>query len=781
MSDIMNQNEDKREEQPVIEKKKRNYVPILSLVIAILSVVLVAVTISYKTKLDALSAAKAEAITEQPSEKLEENQDEVDDNSEEEMETEEVIEDIDYAAAERPSFLSDSITLKKSDVVANTETYSVEPDLSNVYNKDLYWFDEDKLELLSKNLFYVNKPYGYYEFFEVYETNRYDFQSSFVTVDSLMHTYHLFFSHLMKNLEKSHMTELTKDMSIKLFNSSLKQLEALKGTEWEKAVSRNAQYFAIALALQGVNYSDYAKLDNDLIKVVEEELSKINAADGVDRCLITDGYEDYSQYIPRGYYEGDDALEQYFKTMMWYGRIQLNADSEDMIRSSILMNVALQDGGIEEWKDIYDVTAFFCGTSDDLGYYEYYPLIQAAYGKKQIEVNDLLDNTKAFKSFCSEVETLRLPEINSIPVEMFEDNVIPGFRLMGQRFTLDAAIFQNLIYRNVEKNSDGKLRMLPDVLDVCSALGSDTAYDLLKEQGDTDYKNYVENMDKLRSDLDKDKATDKLGTNLYGNWLNTLRPLLDRKGKGYPVFMQSDEWAKKDLETFAGSYTELKHDTVLYAKQSMAEMGSGEIPEYDDRGYVQPEPEVYARFMYLADATRAGLSDRNMISAKDEENLVKLSKLADSLFTISEKELRDEVLSDEEYDLIREYGGTLEHFWYDVMSADVADDDMINTEKYQAALVVDVATDPNGAVLEMATGQPCDIYVIVKVDGLVKIAHGSVYSFYQFPWAISDRLTDSKWRYNMGFEPGEDGFFNFEGKKQESPWWTKSYTYTYEY
>jgi len=383
----------------------------------------------------------------------------------------------------------------------------------------------------------------------------------------------------------------------------------------------------------------------------------------------------------------------------------------------------------------------------------------------------------------AEVKSLKLPEINSIPIKDGEDNTIQGFRLMGQRFTIDAMIMQNLIYQNVKENGNGDRRMLPDVLDVTAALGSDISMDILKEQGDMDYKGYSENLERLRADLSKDSTEEYFSTSLYGNWLNTLRPLLTKKGEGYPTFMQSDEWAKKDVECFAGSFTELKHDTILYAKQCMAEMGDGEIPVFDDRGYVQPEPMVYARFKYMADGTREGLSERGRLNSADEENLKKLSELADSLKVISEKELREEVLTDEEYDLIREYGGILEHFWYDVMSADV-DDDVINTEKYQAALIVDVATDPNGEVLEMATGQPNAIYVIVNVDGLIKIARGTVYSFYQFPWPISDRLTDSKWREMMAYEPGEDGFFrdNWKnGDPVDRPAWAESYRHKYVY
>jgi hypothetical protein len=37
--------------------------------------------------------------------------------------------------------------------------------------------------------------------------------------------------------------------------------------------------------------------------------------------------------------------------------------------------------------------------------------------------------------------------------------------------------------------------------------------------------------------------------------------------------MQDPLWKYKDLNTFQGNYTELKHDTLLYVKQAYAEMG----------------------------------------------------------------------------------------------------------------------------------------------------------------------------------------------------------------
>ena len=136
--------------------------------------------------------------------------------------------------------------------------------------------------------------------------------------------------------------------------------------------------------------------------------------------------------------------------------------------------------------------------------------------------------------------------------------------------------------------------------------------------------------------------------------------------------------------------------------------------------------------------------------------------------------MQDEVLSDEEYEFIKSYGGNLEHFWIEAIQKDTG---VEASQELPAAIVVDIATDPNGQILEIATGNPSTIYVAIKVDGKVKIAKGSVYSFYQFPWPIDDRLTDSKWRYMMRFQADENGNWNFDEIPINQPQWTLSYRY----
>lgn len=675
----------------------------------------------------------------------------------------------------RPSLTAAAETVEEPDnVVPSVEPYTVAPDLSNVENLNQYYFTDEMAAKLAQNGFFVGTSAGR-EFFEVYEANRYGQLPNFVTVDSLMHTYHVYFSYLLKDVERAYLSESVLKLSRRMLENSLAQYQQLAGSQWEEAAKRNVAFFTIGAKLQ----DDSVQAETYVADVVQQELGAILQTANISESLITGEYEDYTQYIPRGYYEGDAGLEAYFRAMMWYGRMHFAQDNEEMQRSAVLMTKALTDDAeaYSLWEGIYAVTSFFAGASDDITACDYRQVLDAAYGA-EATVEDLKSNEAAFQDFCTLSASLPDPQINSIPIEEGEENTILGFRFMGQRFSIDAAIMQKLIYSEVGENSAGERRMLPDVLDVPAALGSETALRILEESGATAYEGYSDNLEQFKKGLSKENET-LWSASLYAGWLNTLRPLLEEKGEGYPMFMQSEEWAKKDLECFAGSFTELKHDTVLYSKQVIAEMGGGYNEEIDDRGYVEPEPLVYTRFTNLAKATAQGLKNYGMLSETAEESLGRLAVLAEQLAEISQKELQDETLTEEEYTLIREYGGNIEHFWYEAIQAEGLSE-QINSQEYPAALVVDIATDPNGSVLEAATGNPSTIYVVVKVDGKVKIASGSVYSFYQFAWPMEDRLTDTKWRQMQGIVPNESG--SYENSEQiAQPEWTGSYRCDYGY
>jgi hypothetical protein len=294
-------------------------------------------------------------------------------------------------------------------------------------------------------------------------------------------------------------------------------------------------------------------------------------------------------------------------------------------------------------------------------------------------------------------------------------------------------------------------------------MGSERAYTLLDELGATAYANYPEQMAKMRA-WTGGLSEEEWNETLYNGWLYTLQALLPVPGDGYPQFMRSNAWLDKQLSTSLGSWAELKHDTILYAKQVYAELGGGgdgpPLP-IEAQGYVEPVPEFYARLSALATMTHDGLQSRGLLSERDADSLLRLIQLVDAFQVMAEKELRGEPLDEGELHLIRFYGGELEHL---VMAAsDVEGDDPfampVMEEEPQAAVIADVATapDPDGdgipnpVALEVGVGRIDELYVVVPVirsDGSVylQVAKGGVFAYYEFPWPADDRLTDEKWR-----------------------------------
>ncbi|NLT19957.1 MAG: DUF3160 domain-containing protein [Syntrophomonadaceae bacterium] len=654
---------------------------------------------------------------------------------------------------------------------AKVKPYHVAPDLSNVFNAERFNFSDNARESLAKNGFVVIPAMGH-EFFMTYEINRYDSVPNFITTDAVVHNYHLFYSHLLQNVEQQALIPELKKLNLILLKQAEKDYQELKGTEWENAARRNLAFFTVGSVL----LSPDTKVPSAVKAEVNKEISLIKNHNSLELSpVMTMGTkpdvieglkEDYTQYIPRGHYAKTDELKQYFQSMMWYGRITFRLKDADETRSAILMTLALQNGvGTWEWEKIYSTTSFMVGKSDDIGYNQYAELLKQAYGNNLTAKKIATDNN-GFDKFRQLAKDLEPPVINSIPIfdasiQPNRDKEIAGFRFMGQRYTLDAEIFQHLIYREVLENPAGERRMLPSGLDVPAAMGSGTAETILKEQGAFEFKNYAANMSKMQNYIAR--LTDEWHQNLYWSWLYTLLPLTIDKPAGYPSFMLNEAWKHKELATFLGSWAELKHDTILYTKQNYAEMGGGGMDEIDDRGYVEPNPHLYARLASLTAMTRDGLKMRGLIDQKDIQNMDQLFELVLQLKVISEKELAEEPLTEEEYELIRTFGGQLEHFWFEVHRGDGLQS-RSQISDFPAMLIADVATNPPAEVLEVGTGYVDNIYVVVPIDGTLRIAKGGVYSYYEFPWAATDRLTDRKWQEMI-----------YSDKAPALPQWTTNY------
>jgi hypothetical protein len=642
-----------------------------------------------------------------------------------------------------------TFTMPQVQDAGQVQAPEIAPDLSNVALTVI--LSPEQRERIAQSGFAVS-PGETKEFYEIYERARYDYVPIFVTSDSLLHVYHLLFDKALRRAETESFIPMLARLDWEMLNTSLAQYEDLKGTPWNDAARRNAAYFAVAVKLLDPDWP----IPEGLRDLAEPDLASIDAHQGLDMSAIFPAYEqgeDWSQYVPRGHYTKSPALERYFRAMMWHGRMTFRVKDATETRQAALLTLAFRQTTVDSqpaeaiWSGIYEPTVFFVGRSDDLTPQEYDTALDSAYGQVD-DVQALVDEAK-FAQFQQLAQALRAPEILGMVIHEKETDVdaaTKGLRFMGQRFVPDAFVFRQLIHRNVED------RMLPKALDFFAALGSERALGHLETSGDTAMPNYSQNMEKLRG-IVAGYSDDVWTQNLYWSWIHSMRPLLEPPGAGYPQFMRSEAWLDKQLNTALGSWTELKRDTILYAKQGSAEMGAGALPPptpEPPKGYVEPVPEVYARILALTQMTIEGLDSRGLLPADDKQALEAMARVATQLQTIAEKELRNEAPTEEEYTFIRFYGGEIEKLTF------AADDEGVypgaeapapmGGEELQAAVVADVATDPNGQVLEEGVGRIFEIYAVAPHEGKLVLTKGGVFSHYEFVQPISDRLTDEAWR-----------------------------------
>jgi len=653
------------------------------------------------------------------------------------------------------------------------------PNLEAVANPDaLAWLNAAQQAVLEEQGFFV-VPAGREQIYEIYQSAKEDGRPAFVTTDAVLHSFHILYDYALRMAEMGHFIADLEALNAAMLVAAQEDYASSSGPARE-AARQNVAFFAVATRL----LTPDAEVPAEAGDLVEKELALIEAHSGFSDSPIFGYKEDYSQYVPRGHYTRNEDFERYFKTMMWYGRMSFHLvnlrDPEAArreTRGALLIVRALynaQAGGepaLDVWERIYEPTAFFVGTADDLTVYDYAAVANQVYGG--LPDGATLADEVQLDAFIAAARELRAPAIVGGLVSDQEDpeEVTQGFRFMGQRFIPDSYMFQQLVYDKVKlyrgdgqpftmsPSQVGPIRGFPRGLDIAAVLGSARALEILTAEGDTDYDRYDEQLAKLQGEFAA-LPQGQWNANLYWNWLHTLRPLLEVKGEGYPYFMRSPAWVDKDLNTWLGSWTELRHDTILYAKQSYTILATSAPPEPEaTKGYVEPQPEVYARLAALTVQMEAGLGERGLLNKEMAGKLEDMQELLLALKTISEKELQGEGLTAEEYTLIRNIGDTLEDL---TTFSEEVKGEITSEADERMALIADVHTDPNtNQVLEEGVGDAFPIIVIVPVEGQQVVATGGVFSYYEFKWPIGDRLTDETWQ-EMSPRP-------------ERPLWTSSF------
>lgn len=236
-----------------------------------------------------------------------------------------------------------------------------------------------------------------------------------------------------------------------------------------------------------------------------------------------------------------------------------------------------------------------------------------------------------------------------------------------------------------------------------------------------------------------------------------LQSLLRPFSEGYPSFMRTQAWQDKNLQTALASWAQLRHDTILYVKQSLAAAEGGEERPLV-KGYVEPNVEAWKRLLHLVRQTRQLLQPRGLLLPNIAEKLDVFEDLVDFLLRCAEKELQNRPLADEyEYRRLQDIGGKMDYLALYVMSDGRAYDwsEIVHPADRNMACVADVHTADirfgglGHVALEEAVGHAHEIFVIVPIEGQLVLARGAVFSYYEFLQKATERLTDEQWQEKL--------------------------------
>jgi len=649
--------------------------------------------------------------------------------------------------------------------------------LSNYYQLTDY-----EKQLIGQNGFMVSERLSKTSFGEaILEIFHHDLPV-FVSTDAILHAFHVSYDRILRDIELGYLYESVQQMLADMY-AQQSQLNANYSNKPEMlTMLKDADiYLTVALKLFDDSYQPYYS-ENSL--QINSILNKIMLAEGIDTLTIFSNscrVVDWSQFKPRGHYDDDEhpLLRNYFRAMMWLGRTEIYLSKpqsfpvvcplpsfydiqRQIIDAVLIRELADLSSSQTRYDEIEQILKFFVGDPDNV------TLNNMDYMRNAISLqsaDELLDSLKvvefedtlANQSFAAQLILSQI--LFSNPVE--PDSIIPAsaFMLFGQRFVIDSYVTGSVVYDRIKYLGEKICRLFPSTLDVLFALGNDASAQLLIPE--LNQYHYSTNLAALRYLINSYDNTFWEGT-IYNNWLNTFRqlnPPPDRSN--LPDFMKTAAFWQEKMNTQLASWTELRHDNLLYAKQPYT---GGSICSYP-YSYVEPFPEFYTTLKVLSTNSINYFNNLNQLNPAIKVQVIdyfnNLYSASDTLESICAKELNNEMLTVEEISFLKsmlyeqQTSGITIDGWYprlyymDYMMGQTGYEGLM----YSNHIVADIHTIPTdcggmmmGWVKHVGTG-PINLAVVVTPwnDGELTAFVGPVISYYDYTTTNFLRLTDDEW------------------------------------
>jgi hypothetical protein len=684
------------------------------------------------------------------------------------------------------------------DPAVHNATNSIEPRLTD------FRLNPAELAVFQTNGFVVSQRLGTYSFADSFYDIYTDDLPVFFSTDAALQAWHFSYRAMLEEVEETCLVSLLDGIIAGMQDRIL----ALWAEASNTAVTDgflDADYFlAVANSLlNAANHSGSLGQSNRIAQTLHD----INGLTSKPVSLFgAERWVDFSQFKVRGHYENSRVLSNYFRAMMWCGFVDFqftgrtNDNSLRELSGTVAMSWLLnRSGQYSNWAQFERTVGLFVGLQDSLNFAQLGALLDVAgiQSPSNLATQDALANLQAqlmsgqlgFQSIASGYNFAN-------PFGKEEVKLPRSFGVMGQRFILDSWCLSKSVFSRIKWDGELVGRRMPSALDVAfGVLGNDhivpeiaarIARTNLTIADGRDYWRdgypYQHNLAAVRNVVDKQNVS-AWTNSIYSHWLACLRELSSpTTGTQFPKAMRTRAWSMKDLNTQLASWTQLRHDTVLYAKQSYTDPVICSYPA----GYVEPRPAFWQRMRVMAQHTRelvAGLPNSGTVVVQGpggypttvslgtvySNRLAFLDNFAAKMSVlegIAQKELARQPLTTAEvnflrnlisqhefYSGIRDFSGWYPTLFYANVHQSLPYQNGGGPDKWDA-LVTDVHTDTfddlrgdPGGVLHQAVGNVHLLMIAVDCGpGDVAVYAGPVLSHYEFELGPDTRMTDSEWQ-----------------------------------
>jgi hypothetical protein len=290
-------------------------------------------------------------------------------------------------------------------------------------------------------------------------------------------------------------------------------------------------------------------------------------------------------------------------------------------------------------------------------------------------------------------------------------------------------------------------------LDILKVFGSQTADRLLRER---DYSNpETPNLELTLNSMQQSMSNLRdeywLST-YYTNILYQIRTqALFENGAGF-YFTEKPGWNLKAMNAAHGTWAELRHDTILYVKQSYAERGGDGDWDPTFRTKPLPEPIHYIEPNIPFWITSAmGMQKLYTILEKYDHLDGRTAQVLAGMHSLFVKAAEISMLEADNQEVSitgLKWISTIDRELARLVMTYTPGDWIENTDLLRMALVADVFTNAEtGLVLETAVGIPYRLYIPLNDrQGAKRIAIGYGFSYYEFGHSMSSRLNNEEWK-----------------------------------